>query len=233
MKKPMLWVAAAAICVLILVYWFFFSQPDSFLEKDQTVESINKSSPRAYAREIQDVVAIDNKHMLVPYISKQKNYGLSYWEWEFHQWKLKGVENSLRPNIWMTDVNDPSSYRIVWNIAPEQKLHSLDFYLLMKRGYSSSADRAAYQPKIQMNKTVALTQKSYGAVPLPKEWIDFLTSMQKQNPDQLNSILYQDIQLGYIPDRELNEENIHPEQFFGSFTNLQTFPLMELRKEDL
>ncbi|MFY4776445.1 hypothetical protein [Metabacillus sp. RGM 3146] len=180
MTKKRLWISAGLILVIILVYWFYFSKPAYVPSKEQAIKDINSSFPKVYARVIQDTIRVDERHVLIPFISKGKNYGLSYWVWQYHKWNVAGVDTKGSPSIWKINKNDPSTYQLVWNIHhPDNQLNSIDFYLMRKRNFNISGGIEQYDPKVQMNRNVSLLKKTYGVVKLPKEWSTLMNSFTK------------------------------------------------------
>ncbi|PLS10365.1 hypothetical protein [Neobacillus cucumis] len=171
--------AIAAVLSTLLIYWFYFSPPKSFPTKSQLIKEINHSTPRASVKIIQDTVHIDKGHVFVPYISKDGQYGVSFWVWERHKWEMESLSTNGSPRIWKIDRNNPASYYILWNLHPDDGVKDMDFYLIRERGYQGINGRMTYIPKIQMETKIALKKKSYGMMLMPDEWDAVMGSLIK------------------------------------------------------
>ncbi|MBS2967829.1 hypothetical protein J9317_03445 [Metabacillus sp. KIGAM252] len=214
-KKKMVPLAAVVLAAALFAYWFYFSKPSEFPANEQAVAEINRTFPKAYSRTIQEAIRIDDRHMVLPFISKVKNYGLSYWVWRNHKWNVVSVDTNGKPSMWKIDPTDPSSYYLIWNLQPDHPLSSINFYLIGEREYHISGGIEDYQPKVQMKKKIFLQEKSYGAVQLPEQWtasINVLSQAESaQNPDVLTMDMFpeQSMFIGWIPyDKAGKESNI-------------------------
>ena len=201
-----LWSASFFIILLsIIVYWFYFSKPTSFPTNEQLVDEMNSIFPKAAASIIQDTIHIDEGHVLVPFISKGDDYGLSYWEWKNHKWKVVSIDTKGKPMLWKLNINDPSSLYFVWNIHPKDQLSSIHFYLIRDRGFRIAEGIEHYNPRVQMEKRVSVQEKSYGLMQLPDDWVKFMNAYikvesAKQSPER-------DMFFGWIPYDQTNKES--------------------------
>lgn len=216
MNKKRLWTFIGLGIFVVLssaiIYSFYFSKPASFPENATLVEAINNLFPEADAHVIQDTIPVDEHHVLVPFISKKDDYGLSYWVWEKHQWRVASIDTKGEPKIWKINSNQPSSYHYVWNIHPNDRLNSIDFYLIRARGYIFSEGVENYQPRIQIEKKVSLKEKSYGLMQLPDDWatiINTFTNMKSETqPNDIMNSFFPEQQMffGWIPYNQENKE---------------------------
>jgi len=201
-----LWSASFFIILLsIIVYWFYFSKPTSFPTNEQLVDEMNSIFPKAAASIIQDTIPIDEGHVLVPFISNKDDYGLSYWAWKNHKWKVVTIDTKGKPMLWKLNINDPSSLYFVWNIHPKDQLSSIHFYLIRDRGFRIAEGIERYNPRVQMEKRVSVQEKSYGLMQLPDDWVTFMNAYikvesAKQSPER-------DIYFGWIPYDQTNKES--------------------------
>lgn len=208
-KKLKLWSLGIFIILLsIIVYWFYFSKPTSFPTNEQLVAEMNSVFPKATASIIQDTIPIDERHVLAPFISKGDDYGLSYWVWKNHKWKVVSIDTKGEPMLWKLNKSDPSSFYFVWNIDPRDQLRSIHFYLIRDRGYHITQGIEHYNPRVQMEKRVSLQEKSYGLMELSDDWVKFMNAYNKvesakQSPER-------DMYFGWIPYDQKNKE-IFPE----------------------
>lgn len=179
-KKSFLFIGIGVAVILIaMIYWFDFSEPKSFPPNDQLLEEMNNSYPEVAAKLIQETLFVDEHHVVVPFISNDNIYGLSYWVWKNHKWQVAKVDTSGIPMLFKADKNNPSSYYFVWNIHPEDVLDSIEFYFIRDRESYVSDYIATYRPRIQMMKEVSLKDTSYGVMQLPKEWVTIMEEFSK------------------------------------------------------
>lgn len=210
MTKKKIWFLGLLIIMLsIIVYWFYFSTPTSFPTNEQLVEELNRIFPEATASIIQDTISIDERHVLVPFISKKDDYGLSYWVWKNRKWQVASIDTKGEPMLWKLNGNDPSSFYFVWNIDPKDKLSSIHFYFIRKRGYRIAEGIERYYPRVQMEKRISFQEKSYGSMQLPDDWITFMNAYlevesAKQSPGR-------NLFFGWIP-YDLTNQQIFPER---------------------
>ena len=208
MNKKKVWAFISLVTALVLstvcIYWFFFSKPASLPTNEQLIEEINSVFPEAAAGTIQDTIRVDERHVLVPFISIKNDYSLSYWVWGNHKWRVESIDSG-EPMIWKIDRNDPSTFYFVWNMHPEDQLSYMDFYLIRDRGYDGTEGMEHYTPRVQMEKKASLQESSYGSMKLPDDWVTFLNSLikvesAKQTNGFLNNFfLEESILFGWIP----------------------------------
>ncbi|QWC23477.1 hypothetical protein KJK41_03655 [Bacillus haikouensis] len=206
----------------LAVYWFYFSEPDALPGEKQMVKAINGLLPEAQAGEIQEVIKIDGKHAAAPFISKEGIYGVSTWVWHRHKWKLGTVRTKGEPKIWKVDPEDPSTYRIVWNINPSEKnVDTLNFYYKRDRNYSVSGTRHEYTPSIRMKKEVSFDENPYGVLKLPDDWVAVMEEMADGASDNgvfpLEGIMRQVASgIGWLPLDENGKETFPESAVNGS-----------------
>ncbi|WP_047983235.1 hypothetical protein [Ornithinibacillus californiensis] len=209
MKKKRLWFVIAMVLLAGWIYWFYLAKPTAFPTNEALLNEINRVDSGASASEIQDTLVLDAKHVLVPFISDRDDYGLSYWVWEKHKWRVAAISSRGEPRIWKIDRGDPSTYHFVWNIHPEDEMTTMDFYLLRDRNYHISNyggedQRDTYYPGIQLGTDVSLS-KSYGAMKLPEEWVSVMDAFNQMGISNQSNMFFnsffpaQYMQFGWIP----------------------------------
>ncbi|MFF2448819.1 hypothetical protein ACFVSW_17145 [Neobacillus sp. NPDC058068] len=216
MKKKIWFLALLVVVVLsaIAIYWFYFSKPDPFLTNKQLIEEINQLFPEADVKVIQDMISIDKRHWVVPFVAKGDKYGFSNWEWQQHNWEIASINTTEQPYIWKINSEDPSTFHFVWNIHPADQIGYLTFYLIRERGFHGSNGQVTYDPGVQMAKKVALHEKSYGVLQLPDDWAVFMNTFKKvesaKNPDKLIKTLFPDKRMyfGWTAYDQLGKETI-------------------------
>ncbi|WP_080848610.1 hypothetical protein [Cytobacillus gottheilii] len=218
-KKYLIGLGVLLVLLAAITYWYFFADPSSMPADEQLVKEINSIYPQADAAVIQDTIFIDERNVLVPFISNKENYGFTSWTWHNKKWTINSVNTKGDPMLWKTNPNDPSSYRFIWNIHPDDQLGSIDLFLIRDRGYRMTDGIEFYDPKVQMKETVSLGDESYGIVELPPEWTAFMNpfievEMAKQST--ITSSFYSEMYMyfGWIAYDAEREEAV-PERSFG------------------
>jgi hypothetical protein len=213
-----------------LSYWFYFSKPEDFPKDKQLLEEINAVFPEAAPETIQAKINIDERHKLVPFITKENTYGLSYWVWDKHKWKPASIDNAGEPRIWKIKRRDVSSYHIVWNIHHDDKVSTMKLYLLKDRQYLFQDGENYYFPRIQLEQKVSLQNQSYGVMKLPSEWasvVDSLGKMEAGNQWGLgfnNEFPARSLSFGWTPYNDANEETFPKKSVNGdSFSDGDEF----------
>lgn len=209
MKKKIY--VSVIIAFVLFICWYYFSGPVALPKEDDLIEEI-KNAHRVTPETIQDTIFINDRHVVVPFVSTNNHYGLSFWVWEKRKWRLTSVFTNGAPTLWELNSKDPSTYYFVWNIHPLDNVDSIDFYVLRERNYRGSGEKETYYPQIQMKKNVSLHEKSYGIIALPEEWISVIDSIQTvdsyKKQDLFWSSIFHDpmIYYGWIPrNKEGNE----------------------------
>ncbi|WP_346234607.1 hypothetical protein MKY04_14110 [Lysinibacillus telephonicus] len=218
MKKKSFLMTGIAVAVILfaMIYWFEFSEPNPFPPTEQLLEEINNSYPEVTAKLIQDTSFVDERHVVVPFISNENMYGLSYWVWKNHEWQIAEIDTSGIPRLFKANKNNPSSYYFVWNIHPGDALGSIEFYFVRDRNFYVSDNIHTYSPKIQMMKEVSLKDKSYGVMQLPEEWVTIIEEFSKSqlankpSPSFQHFFPDQSMYFGWIPYDEMKRES-YPE----------------------
>lgn len=246
MSKKRKWTFVGLGLVLVtllgIIYWFYFTKPSTFPSNEQLVEEINSIFPDAAASVIQDTIPADKHHVLVPFISDKGDYGLSYWIWQRNKWRAVSIDTKGTPMVWKIDRNDPSTYQFVWNIHPDDQISSIHYYLIRERGYLITEGIEHYYPGVQMEKKISLDKKSYGMLPLPKEWVTFMNAFinveSSKQPDMFSKHFFpeQFMLFGWIPYNQAYTETMPERSFNGSGYStgkIDLEHLMILNKEEL
>ena len=243
MKKKLWILIGLGIFVVLLsaiIYWFYFSKPASFPTNEQLVEEINSIFPEAAASVIQDTIPIDEHHVVVPFISDKGDYSLSYWVWQKDKWRAESIHTNGSPMVWKIDRNDPSSFRFVWNIHPDDQLGSLHFYLIRDRGYQVTEGVEHYYPRVQMDTKVSLQENTYGVLRLPDDWIAFMDASMKVETAKQHDLFFNDffpeqyMSFGWIPYNQADKEAYPERSVNGSgYSNGDLEHVMILDKGDI
>jgi hypothetical protein len=190
-RKPFLIIFVCFLVLLSgLVYWFYYKDPKPFLNDKALSREITSRMDRVQVKTIQDKVFLDERHVFVPYVTKNNKYGMSYWEWKNNKWRLLHGSSTGGPRLLKLDLDKPSTYYFAWNIHPSDKMESINFYLLKERSYRISNSNHLYQPGILLKHSLELSDKTYGVLKLPEEWASYLlTSNSYEKSTHPDSIL--------------------------------------------
>lgn len=178
MKKPKVIVSILVGTILLLAsLWYYTSEPTLFPTDEQLVEEMTKSYSVVSTSVIQDKVFLDEYHVFVPFIGEGNIYGLSLWEWKNRKWNAVLVSTNGDIKVWKINSKDPATFHTVWNYPPQNRVDYMKFYLVNKRGYHVSGDEEHYEPGMQLEQTITLSENPYGSLKLSKEWISVINSL--------------------------------------------------------
>jgi hypothetical protein len=210
------------IILTFFIYWFYFSKPGPFLKNNDILLEMNRTYPEVSAKTVQDTIFLDKKHVFVPFISERDRYGLSYWIWKNHKWKVAYIENAGQPKIWKISKKDLKTHYFIWNIHPEDQLKTLRFFLIRNRGFHGTNDSYSYLPRVQMENSVSIKQKPYGVMKMPKDWVSFMSPFIKVESAKLPEsifqtfILEQHMYIGWIPYDQSGKETFPEKSVNGN-----------------
>lgn len=205
MSKKKLLVILSVLAILLVIsfiYWITSTNPSSFPDNEDLIKEINHIFPQSNVKEIQDTIALDEKHVFVPFISEENKYGVSHWVWQKREWELSSVNTGGEPQSWRIEDGDFSTTHLVWNIAPETPIEKLKFYLIKDRSFHITEGIDYYDPGVQLEEIVELSDTSYGVMPLPERWSSILDSYTK-------------LETARQPDVFSNSFNIENYMYFG------------------
>jgi hypothetical protein len=221
-KRKSLTLMGLMILFISFIYWFFLSEPKPFLKHNEILAEMNQTYPEISAKIIQDTIFLDKKHVFVPYISKHNTYGLSYWIWSNHKWKIAYIETKGQPKLWEISKKNPNTHYIVWNIHPEDQLKSLRLFLIRDRNYSVIDGIHSYRPRVQMEKRITIKQKSYGVMKVPNDWVAFMDSFINVESVKQPSSMFQSFNseqhmyIGWIPYDQSGKETFPEKSVNGN-----------------
>ena len=198
MTKKKLWLVAWVSLLLlsiVLVYWFYFSKPAAFPKDNRLITEINAHYPEGKVDVIQDTIMLDEHHAYVPFITENGIYGMSFWVWEKQKWNASTITTSGEPHIWKVNEMDTSTYHFVWNIGFEDSIQYLNLFLLRERSFQVAGSVVTYFPGVQIANRIDISNKSYGVVQIPTEWVSMMDT--------------------YSELMSFNEHSLFPEPFFN------------------
>lgn len=172
-------IGSGILLTCFALYWNYFSIPSSFPESKPLKKELNDSYPEASVGKIQGAFSIDKRNVFVPFITSANKYGFSCWTWNKHKWELIAISTIGEPYLWKVNERDPSTYRFIWNISPNDHIRSMRLFIMQDRGYQVSNGVEHYNPKIQMEKNIFIKNESYGYMKIPKKWATLIRSYNK------------------------------------------------------
>ncbi|MEH7225157.1 hypothetical protein V7112_15215 [Bacillus sp. JJ1566] len=233
---------ALTLCAVAFVFYFYLAKPSSFLSSEEILAELNKYSPDPEATEILETLEIDDRHVYVPFITKDNKYGTSLWIWEKHKWELVAESDNGAPKLLKVDSKDPSSYRVFWNIHPDDHLSYGELYYIRNRNYHRIEGIDNYYPRLQMKTILDFEEKPYGIIELPNEWQKVMeTTIRVEEARQPDSFfndyfpVLHDVYLGWLPYNKEHERQDANKSHNGggSWSGIDLQPVMYLDEEQL
>jgi hypothetical protein len=189
-KTTKLTISMGVLIILgVIIYWYFPRTPVAFPSDKELIVNINHTQSTVRVEEILDKIKMDKEHFFVPFISTTGDYGTSYWEWQNTKWKVLNIDNSGEPKVWKIDSNDPSTFRLVWNLHEDDKVDHMKFFLYRERNFHITNGVEYYYPKLQMEKRIETTSISYGSIKLPNDWLSVIESLIKMDSSASHDLL--------------------------------------------
>ncbi|MFJ7825889.1 hypothetical protein [Psychrobacillus sp. NPDC096623] len=178
MKKTKLIISMlSGVILLSACFWYYKSDPTSFPNDEQLVKEMTNHFSYVSNSEIQDTIFLDDRHVFVPFQAEEKLYGLSLWEWKNRKWNVVLVSTSGDIKVWKINSKDPSTFHTVWNYPPQKKVKYMKLYLINKRGFQISGAEEQYEPGVQLEQKITLSENPYGTMKLSKDWITVINSL--------------------------------------------------------
>lgn len=223
MSRKRIIFAAALLLSLIITAVFVLNiprNPDSFISKTAALKRLNAVMGNEVS-EIQEKMIIDEKHVFLPFKTKEGRYGVSFWVWKKNEWKMTTSDNGGEPKKWVIGKGSQAKSYIVYNLHPDDKISEIKFYLLKDRNFHASADESEYTPSIQIEHTAVLNGTSYGVIPYPESWVSLDRLYRKQETSAMNE------EINLFPFKEglkvghqfygSNGKEIYPKHTLGDF----------------
>lgn len=176
------WIALGVFALLILgmfIYFLINEFPSDFLKEEELIGILNSVDEKIEVEVIQDLIFMDDKHVFVPFISKDEDYGFSLWKWKNGKWHLSEKRVSGLINFIQLKENDPTSYYFVWNL-PGNNISAIKLYMIRERDYRITNGLPNYQPRVQMERLYK-KDTTYGVEPLPDEMLEVYQEIIEMN----------------------------------------------------
>lgn len=230
------------ISIVVYVYYFHLANPSSFLTSEEILSDLNRHSYDLKANEVLEMIEIDTRHMYVPFMTKDNKYGMGLWKWEKHKWTLIAESDNGAPQVLKIKPDDPSSYKIYWNIHPDDDISYGELYFIRDRNYHMTEGNDNYFPRIQMKTIINFEDIPYGVLDLPSEWQEVMQVLVKieeaKEPVPFNNGFFpvlHDIYFGWISYNNEHERQ-RPDKTHrgrGSSSGIELQHVMYLNEEQL
>jgi hypothetical protein len=95
-------------------------------------------------------------------------------------------------------------------------------FVIRDRNYSVMEGIHSYRPRVQMEKTITMKQKTYGVMKVPRDWVAFMdTFIKVESAKQPNSMFQsfipeQHMYIGWIPYDQSGKETFPEKSVNGS-----------------
>ncbi|WP_099353949.1 hypothetical protein [Fredinandcohnia onubensis] len=199
MKRRKILSLIGLAALLFVIYYFYLAKPTDFAKTDTY-----KRYSEVY--EVLDIIELDERRIFVPVVTEENKYGMSLWVWKNHKWHMEFESTSGGPRVIKLKNNDPGSYKVFWNIHPDDQVSYGEFYLLRKRNYHITEGIDHYYPQLQMKTILDFKEAPYGMTDLPKEWQKAMEASIKleeaKRPEPIFENMFpvmQDVYFGWIP----------------------------------
>lgn len=169
-------VVFTAIILGSLVYLLINEFPTDFLQEQELIGRLNSVDEKIIVEVVQDIIFIDDKHVFVPFVSNDEEYGFSLWKWKNGKWHLSRKSVSESIHIIKINEKDPTTYYFVWNF-PDDNINAIKLFLLKDRNYRYSDGYTTYYPRIQMEQLYQ-RDTTYGLKPLTGHMLEVYKEMK-------------------------------------------------------
>lgn len=201
MKYKWLWsllvVAMITICLFIFLPLNENQSTPSSLPNENNLKKMILDTGEVNVNTIFEQIALDEKHVFIPHLSSDNQYGYSLLEWVDNKWEVTYVTSSGEPLLWKINGGSQSDSYFLWNLETKYNLDHLTFYLMKDRNFRSGWGGEFYEPAIQIEEVVSLGENSYGISKVSDEWKRIWKATQIKVEKQEEDLL------------SFNEEGLH------------------------
>lgn len=174
MKYKWLWsllvVAMITICLFIFLPLNENQSIPSSLPNENNLKKKILDTGEVNVNTIFEQIALDEKHVFIPHLSSDNQYGYSLLEWVDNKWEVTYVTSSGEPLLWNIAEGSQSESYFIWNLETKYNIDYLTFYMIKHRNFRSGWGGEFYEPAIQIENNVSLGDKPYGIYKVSDEW---------------------------------------------------------------
>lgn len=174
MKFKRVWyllvVVMIAICFFIFLFLKEAESSPSDLPNKTSIRKMIEDTGEMNINRVFDQRALDEKHIFIPHLSSDNQYGYSLLEWIDNKWEVTYVSTTGEPLIWRIKAGNQSESYFLWNLDSKKKIETLTFYLIRDRHFTSGWSGEWYEPAIQIEEDVSISGKPYGIYKVPDKW---------------------------------------------------------------
>ncbi|MGP4040530.1 hypothetical protein ACTWP4_11655 [Gracilibacillus sp. D59] len=181
MKRKKSIILLSAVILLGVIFWisyhYYFSEPDPFLSKGVIKKQIDEYHQQE-VKEIQDIIFLGEKHVVVLFISIQYDYAQAFWEWRNNQWLSIGHNSMGSYTVWKLDKSDSESFYLIWNVRPAPNLSYIEIVGQRERQYGITQGNDYYHPEMQLMKRIDITTEQSGVEKISNAWGKVIPNFQ-------------------------------------------------------
>lgn len=161
------------LIALAAISFVYFRPPSDFYTEAAIVSYLNKQQPQFAAKEIVDIVYLDDKHVFIPFISEHDEAGMLLFAWRSGEWKHVKTSVNYEKYLWQFDTRDPSTTYIVWHHRFDEEVR---LQVDVERSYQLTRFHEGdviYTPGVHL-KDVRDINKNYGVYKVSEEWAEVM-----------------------------------------------------------
>lgn len=120
MKFNRVWYLLVVVMIAISLFIFLFlkeaeSSP-SDLPNETSIRKMIEDTGEISINRVFDQRALDEKHVFIPHLSSDKQYGYSLLEWIDNKWEVTYVTTTGEPLLWRIKEGNQSESYFLWNL---------------------------------------------------------------------------------------------------------------------
>ncbi|MHA6480838.1 hypothetical protein ACX1C1_02690 [Paenibacillus sp. strain BS8-2] len=173
MTKRSMVIGLIILAAAAFIFWRWIGvKPTAMSDLEFIQSSLQQLAPDYNIAEIQDIVEVDSRHLFVPFVSKDGEYGMSFWVWDRFKWELRRVQSDGDPHLWSLRGDDPAGQYLVWNVNPDYMVGEYALYWMRDRNGGQFYGNDFYIPRVQLEHRISLGERTYGTLLLPEQWAE-------------------------------------------------------------
>lgn len=214
-KRNIMMMASIGLFLLFILFvgWINLSPSKVTYSKEQLMKEIEEQYDEVKVAQILDISYLDEKHVFVPFMTEENEYGMSLWVRKFSKWHCGQILLNYSVMKWKIGSND----YFIWNVPLRNESIKLNLYLLRDRQYRVSDGDIYYSPAVQMEEEISIDSKSFGYRKINEEWIAVKDEHNHQNESRISFMNFQQYEnLYYGYQLKNRKDEAYPIEFFSS-----------------
>ena len=237
-KKTVIFISILILLIAVsgIGWHYYFSEPDPFLPEEMIIDQINEYHQLEVA-EIQEIIFLDEQHVVVFFISTDEMYAQAFWKWQDNDWLLSGHNAMGSYTVW--NLNESDLY-LIWNVRPDPTLSYVEIIGQRERQYRTTRVNKYYYPALELTKRIYVESEKYGVEEISGVWKEVIVDLQ-QTSDQVDDFLTissppTEVTFGWVPYGS-NEKILSVDDYavsaFGSRFGGGIKPILRLTEDEL